>query len=376
MKLEFDRQIRLRDFGLLAQQKLQQARVLVVGAGGLGCPVLLYLAASGIGCLGVADGDRIEMSNLHRQVLFGKDDIGKNKALTAAAQLQHLHPGTEILAHPFHITTENAPGLLDAYDLIVDGTDNFQTRYLLNDITVLLNKPLIQGSVFEYEGQVAVYNHPDEQGIQAQYRHLFPKPPQRNEVPGCNEAGVLGVLTGVIGTLMAAEVIKVVAQTGKSLSNHILTLNVRNNTQSAIRILQKQENMMVQGMPQSLDAFKTWDYTSLCNRIETCEILPHQLETMMMSRIVRLIDIREHHEIPEMLRLKVEKIPLSEWRESLFRDQSNQVLVLICQTGFRSLEAAKEFRQLHPGMEVWSLSGGVVLWNRIHFSSGKEIRYA
>ncbi|MBD0294073.1 MAG: HesA/MoeB/ThiF family protein, partial [Flavisolibacter sp.] len=207
----YQRQVILQEFGEAGQQKLLQAKVLVIGAGGLGCPVLQYLAAAGVGVVGIADDDIVSLTNLHRQVLYSMSDIGKSKVERAAAILRQLNPDIEIIPYHLRLTNKNALDIITAYDIVVDATDNFPTRYLLNDACVLLSKPLIYGAVSKFEGQVAVFNGVGSSGEKSvNYRDLFPVPPQEDEVPNCAEAGVLGVLPGIIGSLQAGEVIKLI----------------------------------------------------------------------------------------------------------------------------------------------------------------------
>ncbi len=215
----FERQIKLNDFGAAAQQKLIDSKVLVVGAGGLGCPALQYLAAAGVGTLGIADGDSVMLSNLNRQVIFGEGDVGKNKALVAAKYIRDKYKDSLLNVYPFTLVNTNTLNVISRYDLIIDATDNFQTRYMLNDACVLLNKPLVYGAIYQYEGQVAVFNLSTQNSRSANYRNLFPQPPGINEVRDCNNTGVLGVLPGIIGVMMASEAIKVITNYATPLIN-------------------------------------------------------------------------------------------------------------------------------------------------------------
>ena len=190
----YQRQVSLKEFGKSGQQKLLNTKVFIAGAGGLGCPALLYLAAAGIGTIGFADDDVVSLSNLHRQVLFSMDDIGKPKVQVAEKKLKQLNPGITIIPYPVKLTSRNALNIIKEYDVIIDGTDNFAAKYLLNDACVLLDKPLIYGSVSKFEGQVAILNVRDEKNIKCNYRDMFPQPPV-DEIPNCSEDGVLGVVT-------------------------------------------------------------------------------------------------------------------------------------------------------------------------------------
>jgi len=226
----YHHQMILKDFGEAGQQKLLQAKVLVIGAGGLGCPALQYLTAAGIGTIGIVDDDVVTLSNLHRQILYSTSDIGFLKAEKAAEKLRQLNPEISIIVYSERLTTQNALSIMKAYDVIIDGTDNFSTRYMINDACVLLQKPLVYGAVSQYEGQVAIFNYKKEnlyEGVN--YRDLFPYPPKDTEVLNCAEAGVLGILPGIIGTMQANETIKLITGIGKPLINRMLTFNALNN---------------------------------------------------------------------------------------------------------------------------------------------------
>jgi adenylyltransferase/sulfurtransferase len=224
----YQRQIILKGFGEEGQQKLLQAKVLVIGAGGLGCPALQYLAAAGVGTIGIVDDDVISLSNLHRQVLYTPDDIDHPKVEVAASKLRQLNPDVNIYPYRIRLEKSNAFEIIRQYDLLIDGTDNFASRYMINDACFLLNKPLIYGAVSQYEGEVAVFSPHFLMGSTrgVNYRDLFPNPPKDGEVLNCAEAGVLGVLPGIIGTMQAAEAIKLITGIGTPLMNKLLTYNV------------------------------------------------------------------------------------------------------------------------------------------------------
>jgi adenylyltransferase/sulfurtransferase len=226
----YSRQISLPEIGISGQQKLKAAKVLVIGAGGLGCPVLQYLAAAGVGELGIADNDTVELSNLQRQILYATEDIGLPKTQSAKKRIQQMNPDIQIRTYAFQIDNSNIWDVINDYDIILDGTDNFPSRYLINDACVLLKKVLIYGSISRFEGQVAVFNVLDSHGVtSANYRDIYPLPPAENEVPSCNQAGVLGVLPGMIGMMMANECIKYITGTGKLLTNKLLLADLLHN---------------------------------------------------------------------------------------------------------------------------------------------------
>ncbi|MEO8086626.1 MAG: HesA/MoeB/ThiF family protein [Bacteroidota bacterium] len=224
--IRYSRHLSLKEFGLDAQLRLKQAKVLVVGAGGLGCPALLFLTAAGTGKIGIVDFDIVETSNLQRQVLFTESDIGKSKAEVAVEHLRKRNSFVEIESFNQKLSLESAMQLFPAYDLILDCTDNFTARYAINDACVLLDKPFVYGSIFKFEGQVSLFNAKNTSGIYGPtYRCLFPIPPEAGTVPSCEEAGVIGFLPGLIGTLQAAEAIKWISGIGGSLSGKLLSVN-------------------------------------------------------------------------------------------------------------------------------------------------------
>lgn len=221
--LRYSRQMQLAEIGEIGQEKLKNARVLVIGAGGLGCPILQYLAAVGIGNIGIVDFDKIELHNLHRQILYTENHIDKSKVVTAKSVLENLNPQINIQTFEVQLTLENAAEIITNFDFIVDGTDNFTTRYIVNDFCVKLNKSLIYGSVFRFEGQVAVFNHKGSKNL----RDVFPEPPNPKDVPNCSVNGVLGTLPGIIGTLMAHETLKLILDI-PTLNNELLVFDTFN----------------------------------------------------------------------------------------------------------------------------------------------------
>ena len=258
----YHRQIILKGFGEPGQDKLTRAKVLVIGAGGLGCPALLYLAAAGVGTIGVVDDDRVDLHNLHRQPIYCMQDIGKPKVDCVKTFLQNLNPDILVIPYPQRLNSSGALEILKEFDIIVDGTDNFSSRYLINDACVLLNKPLVFGAVSQFEGQVAVFNMPRGNEEPVNYRDLFPEPPAPGEVQNCEEAGVLGVLPGIIGTMQASETIKIITGIGQPLVNRLYMYNALNN-QGYEWVLQKGKESS-SGIPASAEAFRLTDYESYC----------------------------------------------------------------------------------------------------------------
>ncbi|MFV8341812.1 HesA/MoeB/ThiF family protein [Flavobacterium sp. XS2P39] len=218
--LRYNRQMMLPEIGDSGQEKLKKAKILVIGAGGLGCPILQYIATAGIGTIGIVDFDKIELHNLHRQILYTDKHVGKSKAITAKSVLEALNPLIDIIAFEEKLTIENAAQIIMNFDIIVDGCDNFQTRYLVNDTCVTLRKSLVYGSILKFEGQMAVFNHNGNKNL----RDLFPEPPNPKDVPNCNLNGVLGTLPGIIGTMMAHETLKLILDL-PTLENELILFN-------------------------------------------------------------------------------------------------------------------------------------------------------
>ena len=235
----YNRHIILSEIGQAGQDKISNAKVLVIGAGGLGCPILQYLTAAGVGSIGIVDFDSVNISNLQRQVLFGTSTLGKNKAEAAKQRLEDLNDEISIVAYPKKLTHCNAVDLFHKYDIIVDGTDNFETRYLVNDACIISNKPLVFGAIYKFEGQVSIFNYKNGPS----YRCIFPHPPEKGSIPNCSEVGVLGVLPGIIGAMQANEVIKIILELGNMLSGKLLCFNALTLQNSIIRISRSEKTI-------------------------------------------------------------------------------------------------------------------------------------
>lgn len=358
----FERQYILSGFGLEAQQKLQNATVLVIGAGGLGCPILLYLAAAGIGKIGILDGDVVSLSNLNRQVLFGKNDIGKAKASVAADYLRNKYSELEIIEIPEFITTANALEIISAYELIIDGTDNFSTRYLVNDACVLLKKPLVFGAIYEHEGQILVFNSAKEGGTN--YRDLYPNPPAASEIPNCNETGVLGVLPGIIGVMMATEAIKVLTGYAESLENKILFFNSLNYQTYTIDFNSNPELKSL--IPDSFEAFESKDYSLSCETVPTVD-WDFALSQSTSDSII--VDIREASEMPKLPRPNVVCLPMSKLLKDPKSLLASGEVFLFCQSGIRSLKVVTELQKVLPGKSIYSIKGGITAFLSKHQES-------
>lgn len=352
----YQRQVSLKEFGEIGQQKLRNAKVFIAGAGGLGCPALLYLAASGVGCIGIADDDFVSLNNLHRQVLFSMEDIGKPKVFVAKKKINQLNPEVNIVVYQQRLTNLNALNILKEYDVIIDSTDNFPVKYMLNDACVLLDKPLIYGAVSKFEGLVGILNVADERKIKCNYRDLFPQPPTE-QILNCSEEGVLGTLTGVIGAMQANETIKLLTGIGVPLINQLLIYNSLNNQSYTIEIT---ENKKAYQMPLDEEEFTKMDYDWLCLLGKNIQVIDAtEFRKMLLETDALFIDVREQDEKP-VVSFNHEKIPLSRFENGM-KDINQNRIVLFCQTGKRSLQAAQML--LKDGAKdknIYSLKDGIL----------------
>ena len=349
----YHRHIIMPEIGLNGQEKLSRARVLVIGAGGLGCPVLQYLAAAGIGTLGIIDFDMVERSNLQRQVLFGDSTLGKNKALAAKERLSDLNQEITINAYPERLTPGNALEHFKDYDIIVDGSDNFGTRYLVNDACVLSGKPFVYGAIYKFEGQVAVFNYNGG----PTYRCLFPLPPRSGSNIDCNSIGVLGVLPGIIGTMQANEVLKIVLGSEQLLSGQMLCYDSRSATTYKIGISAREDEIKrvkVGGLDVNNPIYE--DKCIISAPEVTAE------EAFDFSDAI-YYDLRESHEVPKLELTDYSSIPMSRLHDNIELFRNNKPKILICQSGVRSLNAVGILTQ--AGItNCYSLKGGVISLNQ------------
>ncbi|MCF0054368.1 HesA/MoeB/ThiF family protein [Dyadobacter sp. CY356] len=323
----YSRQIILPEMGMAGQEKLKAAKVLVIGAGGLGCPVLQYLVAAGVGTIGVVDDDTVDVTNLHRQILYSPDDIGKGKAETAVRKLAVMNPYVILKAIPVRLDESNAAEIISNYDLVIDGSDNFPTRYLANDICVELNKPLVFGSILRFEGQVSVFNYKGG----PTYRCLFP---EAEEGDNCEVAGVIGILPGIIGTYMANETIKIICEIGEILSGKLLVLNALGNTNNIFSFSRSSAFPVKELTINEIPATQP-----VTNKIE--EMFFEELEVKLESGAedLYLIDVRENYEFEEDF-IGGKNIPLSEIPENVSLFPADKTIVFYCTTGKRSRMAA------------------------------------
>lgn len=359
----YQRHFVLPKFGKEGQLRLKNSKVLVVGAGGLGSPVLLYLAAAGIGEIGIIDHDRVEVHNLQRQVLYGVTDIGKGKAKAAAARIKDLNPHVQVQIFEEALTSENAMEIIAEYDIVADGTDNFQTRYLVNDACVLLDKVNVYASIFRFEGQVSVFNFLQEDGTRGpNYRDLYPSPPPAGTVPDCAEGGVLGVLPGMIGSIQANEVIKVAAKIGEPLSSRLLLFDALQMETRILKIRKDPQNP-INGLQPSIKALI--DYDQFCGIIPSKnshsiqQISKETLESWRKEEhIFQLIDVREQAEFDNK-NLGGQLIPLGQLMTRQNEIRKDIPVVIHCQSGKRSQVAIQQLLTLGEWPDLYNLENGI-----------------
>lgn len=352
----YERQIRLKGFGLESQKKLSNAKVLIVGAGGLGCPALQYLTAAGVGTIGLIDNDNVELSNLHRQILFSTNDIGKPKVEIAISKMKSLNPEIDFKKYFIRLLPENAIEIITEYDIVIDGSDNFETKYLVNDVCVFLDKPLVYGAVQAFEGQVSVFNYGENK---INYRDLYPTPPKVGVSMSCSEIGVLGVLPGMIGTMQAVEVIKIITGIGKIFSNSILFYNALQNSFYEFDISKREGNIY----PSTGEEILNHDYGFSCPANSGVnEISTEEFNEFISNGRAAIIDIREYSESPEINGFEYLKIPMSEIEQSIEDIPTHKKLIFFCNSGVRSITAAEVVLKKFPDADVSSLKNGIVIW--------------
>ncbi len=371
----YSRHLLLEEVGKDGQVRLKQSSALVIGMGGLGSPISLYLAAAGVGTIGIVDFDAVELSNLQRQILHSTEMVGKKKTESARARLLEINPEVNVIAHEERISVENALRLIADYDVIIDGTDNFQTRYLVNDACVLGKKPLVYGSIFRFEGQATVFSTPKGPC----YRCLYPDPPEAGAVPNCAEGGVLGVLAGVIGSIQAAEAIKLLLGKGQTLMGRLLlydaleanfdTLNLKRNPDCPLcgnqpTITSLNETNFVCSTEKNAQAeaetkTKTMSHTDQTNETE---ISATELSDLVKAgKSPFLLDVRS---MEETLICNLDNsvlIPLPDLEKRLGELDKNEDIVVYCHAGVRSHHAAHIMRR-NGFLRVRNLSGGITAW--------------
>lgn len=357
----YSRHLIIPEFNIEGQRRLKNAKVLVIGSGGLGSPLLLYLTAAGVGTIGLVDFDVVDETNLQRQVLFSVDDVGKPKTSTAIQRLRGLNPHIKFIEHNTRLTSENALEILSNYDVIADGTDNFPTRYLVNDACVILEKPNVYASIFRFEGQVSVFNYTDQEGNTGpNYRDLFPTPPPPGLVPSCAEGGVIGVLPGIIGSLQANEVIKVITGIGKPLIGRLFLFDA---------LTFETRTLKVHKDPQQESIVKLIDYEMFCgigqqdeDTPDVKEITVQELENLKdQGADFQLIDVREAYEY-EIANLHGVLIPLAQIEDQVDQIASDKKVVVHCRSGVRSAQAIQTLEKKFGFKNLYNLKGGILAY--------------
>jgi sulfur-carrier protein adenylyltransferase/sulfurtransferase len=362
--LRYSRHLIMPEVGMEGQLKLKGSRVLLIGTGGLGAPLGLYLTAAGIGHIGLVDFDVVDFTNLQRQVTFGTSDVGKPKTEAAAARLSDLNPDVQITRYETKLTSANALELFKEYDIVVDGTDNFPTRYLVNDACILSGKPNVYGSIFRFEGQVTVFGIPDGPC----YRCLYPEPPPPGLVPSCAEGGVLGVLPGLVGSLQALETIKLIIGRGESLAGRLVLFDA---LAMRFRELKLRKNAHCPMCGTSRKIHQLIDYNEFCGirgeeapetHLHVPEITARELkERLDRGEDIFILDVREPHEY-QICSLKGHLIPLGELAQRVHELDSAREIVAHCKMGGRSAKAVDFLRQA-GFRKVYNLRGGILSWS-------------
>ena len=362
----YSRHLILPEVGLAGQKKICSTSVLCIGAGGLGSPIAMYLAAAGIGKIGIVDFDTVDFSNLQRQIIHGTSDVGRPKAESAKETIEHINPNVEVVLHNTRLTSENALDILTHYDIVVDGTDNFPTRYLPNDACVLLKKPNVYGSIFRFDGQASVFA-PHLNG--PCYRCLYPEPPPPGMVPSCAEGGVLGVLPGIVGTIQATEILKLALGKGSSLVGRLLLFNALDMKFREVR-LRRDPKCPLCGENPTIT--KLIDYNMFCGispEPATPTSNPDEVTVQEMKKAldnptlnIHVIDVREQDEY-EIARVKgVPLFPLSTLPHHFTELDPNKQMYIHCKSGVRSMRALNFLRE--QGFKyVKSVKGGISAWS-------------
>ena len=361
--LRYGRHLLLPEVAIDGQRRLKAARVLIVGAGGLGSPAALYLAAAGVGTIGLVDFDIVEVTNLQRQLLHGTSDVGRSKLDSARDRLADVNPHVKLELHATRLTSANALTILREYDVVLDGTDNFATRYLVNDACVLLRKPNVYGSIFRFDGQASVFATDDGPC----YRCLYPEPPPPGLVPSCAEGGVLGVLPGLVGTVQATEAIKLLLGIGRPLIGRLLLVDALDSVFRSVKV--RRDPACPACGTRELQALV--DYDQFCSATGADagldaipQIEPRELAIRRASgESIQLIDVREPHEW-EIGRIEGARlIPLHRLKGALPEIDPSTPVAVYCKGGTRSALAARDL--IDAGVRtVWSVSGGILRWSR------------
>ncbi len=363
----YSRHLIIPEFNIEGQRKLKGSSVLVIGSGGLGSPLLLYLAAAGVGRIGIVDFDTVDASNLQRQVLFGVESVGVAKAVAAKERLASLNPHITLEVHNTKFTSANARELVRAYDVVADGTDNFPTRYLVNDACVLEDKVNVYASIYRFEGQASVFNELMPDGTRGpNYRDLFPSPPPPGLVPSCAEGGVIGVLPGILGSLQALEVIKVIVGLGDTLSGRLFLFDATGFSTRTMKIRKDPKNPLNGSNPTQSELI---DYDQFCGigvpSSQEREVNALSVETLKAwqesGKEHVLIDVREPYEYG-IAQMGGELIPLAAVNESTSRIPRDRPVVVHCRSGVRSAKAIRQLEAEHGYDNLLNLTGGILEW--------------
>ncbi|MGB3180870.1 MAG: molybdopterin-synthase adenylyltransferase MoeB [Cyclobacteriaceae bacterium] len=364
----YSRHLIIPDFNIEGQRKLKGARVLVVGTGGLGSPLLQYLTAAGVGTIGILDFDVVDESNLQRQVLFRVEDVGQPKAEVAKRTLERLNPHVDFIVHNTQLTSDNALDIIKEYDLVADGTDNFPTRYLVNDACVLLGKTNVYASIFRFEGQVSVFNYTDKEGNAGpNYRDLFPVPPPPGLVPSCAEGGVIGVLPGIIGSLQASEVIKVLTGVGDPLSGRLFLFDALTFETRTLKVRRDPDNPLNGTNPTQTELI---DYQQFCGIGGNAEGEERPVKEVTVDELynmqtrgenIQIIDVREPYEY-EIANIGAMLIPLKTVSDNVDQIASDKKVVIHCRSGVRSAKAIRELENKFGFTNLYNLNGGILAW--------------
>lgn len=359
----YNRQMLLPDLGREGQERLKLGSVLVIGAGGLGSPALYYLVAAGVGRIGIVDFDVVDESNLQRQILYTTEDVGKSKAGRAKERLTDLNPYVKIEVHEILLNSSNAIEIISGYDVIIDASDNLPTRYLVNDASVLSKKTLIYGAIFQFEGQVSVFNQLQKDGSWGpNYRDLFPEPPPPEMVPSCNVGGVLGVLPGIIGSMQANEAIKVLAEIGITLSGRLLIFDALDFTTRFLNLKRNSDNPLSGNKVST----KLIDYEAFCNNSSGSkdaavkEISPLEVKKLLDEKKIQLIDVRETFEF-ELGNIGGVNIPLGSLVRNISVIDKDKTVVVHCKSGQRSAQAIRKLESL-GFTNLVNMKGGLIGW--------------
>jgi len=356
--IRYSRQIILKEIGIEGQNLLARSKVLVVGAGGLGAPVLQYLASAGIGTIGIVDDDFVEASNLARQVIYSPGDIGLPKAHCAKQYLEKLNPSIKINVYQLRVNSDNALSIIKDYDIVVDGSDNFPTKYLINDACTILNKPWVYGSIFRFEGQISLFNYSPDKERAHNYRDLYPTPPPPEMIPSCPEGGVVGSLAGMVGSIQATEVIKFITKAGSTLSGRLLVIDTLSFDFRTIKFPVNRN----QNLPTTLIDYETYCET-MFSFSSVKEMSVSELEQLRQSgEKYQLVDVREPFEV-DIATIGGDLIPQGQVLDKVDNISRDGKVVVYCRSGKRSANVIRLLEKRFDFENLYNLKGGILEWS-------------